>query len=228
MVATKDSGFDNPTQASERGLNSTGASGRIDAEKLIIILVRKWPIILLCVIAGFFISTVLIKYLTPRYSAKTSILIKDTRYSSGMSETAVFEDLGILSPGRNLDNELQILKTSNLMEEVVKRLGLQYSYFNQGRIRSRDLYGNSPIKVVSWQPNDSSFNKVLELDFAFEKEGGIEIKYDGQSYSGQLGQAIKLPHGVLTIGTGPNFSSSGLDFEKKIFGNYKAGFFGCG
>jgi tyrosine-protein kinase Etk/Wzc len=177
----------------------------IDAEKIFYIIINKWPIIILCTLLGYFASNLYLRYATPRYSANTKLLIKDTRYSGGMSEAVVFEDLGILNSGRNLDNEIQILRTSYLMEEVVKRLNLQYNYKSQGRLKSRDLYKESPVTILSWDPNDSSAQRSFEINVTLQENDQFTMLIDGKKYSGQFGQAIKIPNGRITLGN-PEYS----------------------
>jgi capsular exopolysaccharide synthesis family protein len=187
-----------------------------DPERLLKLILTKWPIILLSLLLSYFLSSLFLRYVSPRYLALTSILIKDTRNSSGMSETAVFDDLGILSSGRNLDNELLILKTSFLMEEVVRNLNLQFSYENQGRIMTKDLYKNSPIQILSWQPNDSLSRRTIEFLLNIKPEGKLEILFEGKSFRGQLGESLTLPFGHLTLGTSKNSSKFFLDDLKSL------------
>jgi tyrosine-protein kinase Etk/Wzc len=172
----------------------------IDAEKIFYIIISKWPIIILCTLLGYFASNLYLRYATPRYSANTKLLIKDTRYSGGMSEAVVFEDLGILNAGRNLDNEIQILRTSFLMEEVVKRLNLQYNYKSQGRLKSRDLYKESPVTILSWDPNDSASQRSFEINVTLLENDQFTMLIEGKKYTGQFGQSIKIPNGRITLG----------------------------
>jgi capsular exopolysaccharide synthesis family protein len=172
----------------------------IDAEKIFHIVIKRWPIILLSTILGFFLSNIFLRYATPMYSASSKVLIKDTRTSGGMSESVIFQDLGILNSGRNLDNEIQILRTSYLMEEVVKRLNLQYSYTIQGRLKSSDLYGESAIRVLSWVPSDSSQEKSSFFEVSINANNQFSIIHNEKTYKGEFGQSIKFPSGNLTLG----------------------------
>ena len=200
MVTEKDQGLIRDT----RNTSLTGnpiASSQVDAEKVFFILLKKWPIILFCCLLGYFISEIYLRYSIPQYSASTSILLKDTRTSSGMSEATVFQDLGILSPGRNIDNEIHILKTIYLLEEVVKKLRLQYTYKSLGRLKSNDLYLSTPVSVLSWTPKDSIKNKKFEFTVNLKGLTAYTLEYGNEVYKGQLGESLKLPLGNLTLGS---------------------------
>lgn len=197
-----------------RETNISKNSGVFDAERVLYILLGKWPIIVFSIFLVFSLSQIYLRYTIPKYSVVTKLLIKDTRNSSGMSETVVFQDLGILNAGRNIDNEVQILKTFYLMEEVVKRLNLQYSYVSQGRLKSSDLYKESEVTVLAWEPQDSNATKSHEIHLKFNKGNQIEATLGTKVYKGQIGQLLKLPIGNLTLGIedyrrfNSNFNSS--------------------
>ena len=63
--------------------------------------------------------------------------------------------IGVVS---NVENELYILKSRSLVREVINRLNLHVSYIAEGRIKSRDLYTQSPVIV------DMSQSELDRLD----------------------------------------------------------------
>ncbi len=174
-------------------------TSEFDSKSLFLQIVRKWPIILLTTILGYFGANFFLKYSTPNFSAVMRLLVKDTRYSSGMTETAMFEDLGILNTSRNLDNEIQILKTNFLMVEVVKKLNLQYAYYTEGRLKTNELYETSPVSVASWTPVDSLFNRSLEFELRLLEGGKFKLFYSNKIFDGEYGKAINLGVGYVTF-----------------------------
>lgn len=172
----------------------------LDIERIFFIVVRRWPIIILSVLLAFLASGIYLRYAIPKYAATTRLLIKDTRYSGGMSEAMVFEDLGILGDTRNLDNEIQILRTTFLMEEVVKRLKLQFKYESQGRVSTREYYKETPVTVISWEPFEKYNAKVIQLNVRLQEDDNYTLEIEEKSFKGRLGQAVKLPYGSLTLG----------------------------
>ena len=84
---------------------------------------------------------------TPRiYSRTATILVKDSR-KGGDTDLAAFSDLAGFQNRRSVDNEVFILQSRRLMSEVVRRLGLTTDYSVRDRLRTRDLYGQSPLRV---------------------------------------------------------------------------------
>ena len=115
-------------------------------EDLIKTMFRNWYwfaiSIFLCVCAGvFYVKT------TPKvYKRDATILVKDSR-KGGSNDILAFQDL-IGTGRRNVDNELFVLQSRRLMEEVVDRLGLATSYSQVGTLLNTDLYHRSPIELV--------------------------------------------------------------------------------
>ena len=90
----------------------------------------KWFVISL--ICSFLFGFVYLRYQVPQYEASAKILIKDENKGTISDELSAFEDLGILNGKKNIDNEIEILKSRTLMKRVVKELKLNISYFSFG------------------------------------------------------------------------------------------------
>ena len=106
--------------------NNNSTTAPFEMEDLIKEIFRKWYwfafSIFICLCAGvYYIKT------TPKiYKRDATILVKDSR-KGGANEIMAFQD--ILGTGRrNVDNELFVLQSRRLMEEVVDRLGLAVRY----------------------------------------------------------------------------------------------------
>jgi capsular exopolysaccharide synthesis family protein len=179
--------------------DGTKFNSEFDSKSLFLQIIRKWPIIILTIALGYFGANLYLKYTTPNFSALMKLLVKDTRYSSGMTESTIFADLGILNTSRNLDNEIQILKTNYLMEEVVKKLNLQYSYYTEGRLKTNELYEESPVLVAAWTPVDSFFTRSMEFELRLLEGGKFKLFHNNKIFDGDYGKAINLGFGQVTF-----------------------------
>jgi tyrosine-protein kinase Etk/Wzc len=175
-----------------------------DFGKIVSLILRKWYIILFFSILGYFIADIYLRYTTPSYAAGVSLLLKDTKYSAGSSESSLFQDLGILNTSRNIDNEISILKTISIMEEVVKRLRLNFIYENKGRLKSTEYYKNSPVYISNFIAKDTTINKNYVFEIEDIIDDRVEITFDEKAYSGLLGKEIVLPFGMITLNSSIN------------------------
>lgn len=84
----------------------------------------------------------------PIYSAKTSILIKDEKKGLGGAQGDMLSELSNQFGGNKLvENEVEILKSQTLMEQVVKDLSLDVAYTSKDGLRTINLYQESPVIV---------------------------------------------------------------------------------
>lgn len=111
-----------------------------------------WYWYLLFPILGYLGAWAYLRYTVPEYEVKCTLLIKDDQ-KGGISETALLQELGVLQETKNIENEVQILKSQTLMEEVVRDLNLRIRYFAIGRVRNEEMYRNNYIRLDSFQLN---------------------------------------------------------------------------
>ncbi len=162
---------------------------------------RYWYLFLLILplmIAGAYFY---LEYTMPVYESEAMILIKDDENSGQPNEELFFTELGLGKKSKTLENETYVLKSSPLMMDVVKKLELQYQYFSIDGFKKRDLYKNTPIQVVAWQPA----NEFVDLSAVVTDNGrgGYQMTIDKQEFSGEFGKELQLPMGTLTLSHKP-------------------------
>lgn len=141
----------------------------------------------------------------PSYKRTASILIKDDKQGQSIqSSVDAFENMGLVQSNTNINNEIHILTTSQLMEEVVRRLSLQYNYsFKYNNINWINLYYSVPFEVKldsTLQSHNVTFNFTTDGSEAFKiidleiNELEVEPIIDGV-----YGTALNTGYGTLTI-----------------------------
>lgn len=106
----------------------------------------RWYVasIIICLICAF----IYVKRSPDVYQRQATVMIKSQKGSGQLeSEAAAFEDLGIVSTSKSVDNELLVFQTKRLMRESVRRLHLDVDYSREGRFREFTLYGMTPVKL---------------------------------------------------------------------------------
>lgn len=135
---------------------------------------RRWPLFVLSLMLSFISAFLFLYYNVAHYEAYATVLVKDERKSSGINESAFFEDLGILIGRGNLDNEIELLKSRSLMREVVAKLNLHISLFEEKQPIDKDLYPEFPIQLNFIAKNeepqwkDTSFSMRILSDKQFQ------------------------------------------------------------
>lgn len=104
-----------------------------------------WPLFVVTVSISLLISFVLLRAEVPIYVAQTTVLLKDP--NKGAGDSKVLDALNIFSEKKIVENEIMVLRSSDILEEVVKQLELYSTVYNKGNVRIEELYkDNSPVQ----------------------------------------------------------------------------------
>ncbi|TBO43321.1 GumC family protein [Pedobacter kyonggii] len=122
-----------------------------------------WPWILLSICLGMSASWFYLRYKTPLYNITARILVNDDKKGGVLGQNDVLGDMGGLLGAKNsVDNEVEILKTKDLLRKVVLDMRLNVRYFKKGNIRDIEFY-NSPFSVVFLKEADTIYKSTCVL-----------------------------------------------------------------
>ena len=127
---------------------ASNTNGTVPISDIFFMTLRFWPWILFSVILCVGIAYIYLLRTPSVYTRSAELLIKDD--SKGKTAGAdEFADLGLFQSNTNIQNEMTNLRAKDLMEEVVKRLGLDVDYYSEGRFHDVVAYGyDLPVKVM--------------------------------------------------------------------------------
>lgn len=122
--------------------------------------VSKWKYILLFLIISLGCAFLYLRYATYQYNTTASIQIQEDKKSNPMNEISALQSVGLFSSDfGKIEDEAQILKSRTLIEQVVKDLKLNMSFFVKGKIKDSEVYLNPPININFFE-NDSIIHDV--------------------------------------------------------------------
>lgn len=113
-----------------------------------------WKWFLFSVVLLLLITKIYLRYYVAQFGVTSTILIKDDK-KGGTSELAAFSDMNIFSTKSSIDNEMTILNSRSLIEDVIKELNLDISYYDEGRVLKKELYKDSPVKLLFINKNEN-------------------------------------------------------------------------
>src|SRR5690606_6882641 len=167
----------------------------INIEEQIYLYLKLWKWIALSVVLFLLGAYFYLRYTVPQYGMSATVLIKDDKRGT---ELDVFSDLGILGGGKsNIENEIAILQSRTLSQNVVRQLDFNITYFVEGRILSPEVYKNRPIHLLFINKNDAFYKAdttfiikpVSERKFEMSGVNGTKPRQFafGQEISNRLG-----------------------------------------
>lgn len=166
----------------------------IDLRKLLIPIIANWYWIILSVIIGVSLAFTYLRYATPVHQVKSTILIRNGEDNALTTGALQKELLGISSDPR-IYEDVRILRSRALMEEVVDSLKLNYRLLHVGQVRNTDLYKEGPLVLDSISP--PSNNMIYEVRFL--DENYYQILIGESTYDGQFGDTTYLPNSKIRL-----------------------------
>ena len=147
----------------------------VDIKQLIFICLNHWYLFAFFVIAALAIGFVVNRYSTNVYQTVGTVLIKEGK--DDYDPTAIMTKMSFGSM-QNIDNEIAILTSYTLKERAVKRMNIEVSYMEKGRIKSKELYKVSPFLVEFEHSVPQAVGLTYEISFL--NDGGIKLHAVGQ------------------------------------------------
>lgn len=188
--------------AQENNNTSKNAVGEIDLREELEKYLRYWPWFLIFVLIALGLAYLKLRYTTPVYSTTATIIIKDGKNSQN-SEMAVFAELGMLGGmnGNSIQNEIGILRSRRLMENVVKELDLHIRYFDEEIVRTPELYTSTPLKVqvLSTPSNQAGPDGKVRLTYIGNNKVEIIGLQDEKVFTTELGTPVDVGFATLMV-----------------------------
>lgn len=167
----------------------------IDIKNLIYICLSHWYLFLAGAIIALTIGFVINRYTTNVYQVTGTVLVKEDKTS--FDPTSIMTGISYGSM-QNLENEMAILKSYSLTERVVKKMNLEVSYFEKGRIATTEMYKTSPFTVEFDRSVPQSVGLAYEVTIL--KDGKISLKAQSdyhKTYDFILCQTLKSQPAVI-------------------------------
>jgi tyrosine-protein kinase Etk/Wzc len=166
--------------------------GNLSLRDLFYKYIRFLPLFLLSTAVALFIAYAYLRYATPIYSVAGTMYIKTEK--SG-SRSAKIEDMFVNDKAQNIQSEIEVLKSKPLMSRVVAKLGIQFNYFAKGKIKTPNIYKQSPFVIEGLQLADSG--KQFTMKVKFNNENEFTINNEATVF--KAGEVFKNGNGVFRM-----------------------------
>lgn len=107
-----------------------------------------WHYIILFVLAMLLIAFVYNKFATPVYAVSASVLVQEPEDANKSVTDILYGTKGSNGTSSNLENESILLKTLTLIEETLRELEMNVTYYTKSNFGKTELYADNPIKIT--------------------------------------------------------------------------------
>lgn len=136
------------------------------------------------------------------YSAKAQVMFK-TKDTNAGTQSQVFSDLGMVSGNNLIANEVFRVRSTDLLEEVTKNLGVNIQYYGHVFLRDVNIYKSSPIQITPLREVNTPFSMTVI------PQGGNDLEFkinNGQWKKAHFGNKVNTPYGPIAITKNKNYN----------------------
>jgi len=158
-----------------------------------------------------------IKLSTPIYRTETTILVKDAK-NNKLPEGAsgLFDLSGVGGMNVNsIENEIEILKSKKLIEQVVKDLGLTAEVYQEAAFTKKELYKDtSPVIINVIGEKNNASDEQKKLDILLEIKGNELILSSDKMpdiIRTTYNKTISLPNANIIIQKNPDYKGEKIE-----------------
>jgi capsular exopolysaccharide synthesis family protein len=168
----------------------------VDIKNLIFIFLGHWYLFLIGAVVALAIGFIITRYTTRVYQTTGTIIVKDGR--QGLDPTTLMTNINFGNQ-QKLENEIAILNSYSLTERVVKKMGIEVTYMGKGRIKSSELYKETPFEVEFDRSVPQAVGLVYNIEFLDDQHFTLSVNSKGCSwYDFILNQRVRDSIGEIT------------------------------
>jgi capsular exopolysaccharide synthesis family protein len=167
-----------------------------------------WPLFLiLFLVCGLAAKLYLKYYATPLYQSTATILVKDEK--KGVEESKTLESINSVDSKTIVENELKVINSRTLVEQVVKNLYLYAPIYEESGVRTVSAYASSPIVIEAQDPSRIKLSKEDN-----KKDVKIFFTYNEEQHNVRIGKDtypldsfVNTPFGILKFKENPRYEA---------------------
>src|SRR5690554_2723800 len=203
---------------------NTSNEETISIMEILLRFVRYWKWFVVGIAIALVIVFLYLRYTTPVYNVSSSIILKEARnqrFEPGLGGLDMMSLSG-MGAVTNLENEIFVLQSRSMIRNVINRLNLHTSYIVEGRIKSTDLYKQSPVIVSMVQSKLDSLTQNIEFAMKMDHDAGtvsvsgIFDEMEVDTVFNVLPAQIHTPYGDISFTRRPGVEGNGRELNVVI------------
>ncbi len=181
-----------------------------------------WYVFVICLIVTFAFAKFYNWYTNPVFAVTAKLLVKD----ENVGKEKLLQQLNVDKPTKNIENEIEILRSFNLISHALNELEFDVSYYLVGDLKKSEVYKDCPFRLTSEQLEFRAYALAFDvriidsLSFNFRFDDGNQIR----EVTGYFGQPLEMGLGRVTLNKRENFPTELIGnptFDKR---NYQVRF----
>lgn len=143
----------------------------IDINDLFKKIAFHWPLYLIVIAIAVTGALSYLRYAKPRYLSSAKLYLKDEK--KGGEEMDMLKSLSLFNSGKNIENEMEVLKSPILVGKVIQDNNFNIRYFSKGTVTNHELYEHNPLNIHILSDSSQTGNYTLDVT---PENGLLKIK----------------------------------------------------
>lgn len=160
-------------------------------------LLRGLPIIVLAMIISVLAIKKYLNYVTPMYESTAKLKLADTQ--EGVPSANLFKDFDVFASANKISTEIEVLKSSSLIEKTLKKLSFSTEIYRKGKMQSVELFNDSPIKAEATIADKKNFDKKFSLNILSSANYILTTSDSPKELKGVFGIPTNIEGGKILI-----------------------------
>lgn len=154
---------------------------------------HHWYLFVIGIVISLAVANLINRKWIASYKTSGTMIIEEYRASS--STQALMQGFGVQSGYKNVQNQVIMLGSYDLISRVVDSLPqLKVEYLSKGKFKTRNLYNNSPIQIQTRYVAPEAYGLLFKIDIDNNGKYVITVddnkQYDDFRLEGQLGEPL--------------------------------------
>jgi uncharacterized protein involved in exopolysaccharide biosynthesis len=180
-------------------------------------LFRGLPIVIVVVIISVLSAKKYLTYVTPIYESTAKLRLADVH--EGVPGANLFKDLDVFASSNKIATEIEVLKSTSLIEKTLEELPFGMEIYRKGAYRTSELFGNSPIHIEGTFKSDKLYDKRFSLNVISNDRFIISLPDEKVGKKGSFGKPISIKDAKFLITLNNDYINSRK--EVKIVDKYE-------
>jgi capsular exopolysaccharide synthesis family protein len=179
---------------------------------------RYWYLFPLCLVLAIVIARYYNWYKNPVYAITAKLMVKD----ENVAKDQFLRQLDVETPAKNIENEIEILRSHSLLAKTLNELEFDVSYFLIGDVKVSEVYKDSPFRVEITDLEYSAYGRSFQVELINDKEFLFTYLQSDEEVEmkERFGQSFDFGLGNITIFKRENFPTGSLadpNFDKRLY-----------
>lgn len=180
-------------------------------------LLRGLPIVIAVMVISVLGAKKYLNYVTPMYESTAKLKLADTQ--EGVPSANLFKDFDVFASPNKISTEIEVLKSTSLIEKTLGKLPFSTEIYRKGKVRSVELFNDSPITVEATFNDKKNYDKKFQLIVNSQNQYTLLVPDSSKEIKATFNNPVNIKGGKILISKNEEYLSGKRD--AKIIDQYE-------